>query len=315
MSSYLGIQLGVQWLDERGKSLIVLDPELDLTTRWGRAIAGVLIIFAELEREMIKDRVKSGYDSRRAEGRYSGLQFPFGYEPVPLTFHPDGRAASWGYKPGRYAEVVRKMVDMLVNVQSLGAIVRWLNHEGIPTPRDAVREFYNSPLTGAEWRTQSVVKILQSDAILGAVTSNGESVRGHDALIVMRAELTEIRVVRATDHSEAIAAQASAIGHLSTEIALARVRGDDTSALEATLAERNADLEHLAAKPATSARSEEVKTGETWRQRWERLGEEQERNAFLRSRGVRVVAGENAVIQRGWHPRSQEYAARVNIGE
>src|SRR5260221_14231381 len=37
-----------------------------------------------------------------------------------------------------------------------------LNAEGIPTPRDAVREFYNRPTAGAEWRSQSVTKILMS---------------------------------------------------------------------------------------------------------------------------------------------------------
>jgi hypothetical protein len=51
-----------------------------------------------------------------------------------------------------------------------------------------VREYYGNPVTGAEWRNQSVVKIVKSDAILGAVITNGQTARDREAFIIQRAE-------------------------------------------------------------------------------------------------------------------------------
>jgi DNA invertase Pin-like site-specific DNA recombinase len=47
-------------------------------------MARQLVIFAEYEREMIRARIKSAYDAVRANGKYPGLNFPFGYIPVKL---------------------------------------------------------------------------------------------------------------------------------------------------------------------------------------------------------------------------------------
>jgi site-specific DNA recombinase len=179
-----------EWLKERGKSLIVLDPDIDMTTHWGRAVAHILMTFSELEREMIRDRVKGGYEDRQRLGRYSGRQFPFGYEPVALTFHPDGSAASWGYQESaKYAPVVRLIVDMVLARKSLGSIARYLNAEQILTPRDMVREFYGNPSTGGKWEVTIIRRMIFSDNLLGLVTNeDGEVLYGEDQKPVKRAE-------------------------------------------------------------------------------------------------------------------------------
>ena len=57
----------VVWrLDRWGRSL------LDMTTPGGRALAGMLAVFAEFERDILRDRVKAGIAQARKEGRPHG---------------------------------------------------------------------------------------------------------------------------------------------------------------------------------------------------------------------------------------------------
>jgi DNA invertase Pin-like site-specific DNA recombinase len=49
-----------------------LTEALDMTTPGGRALAGMLAVFAEFERDILRDRVKAGIAQARKEGRPHG---------------------------------------------------------------------------------------------------------------------------------------------------------------------------------------------------------------------------------------------------
>ena len=84
------IDLVLVWrLDRWGRSLVdlvnalqelnALDVEfvslceaLDLTTPSGRALAGMLAVFAEFERDILRDREKAGIDQARKDGKPHG---------------------------------------------------------------------------------------------------------------------------------------------------------------------------------------------------------------------------------------------------
>ncbi len=84
------IDLVVVWrLDRWGRSLVdlvntlqelsslrvgfvSLSEALDLTTPSGRALAGMLAVFAEFERDILRDRVKEGIAQARKEGKPHG---------------------------------------------------------------------------------------------------------------------------------------------------------------------------------------------------------------------------------------------------
>jgi putative DNA-invertase from lambdoid prophage Rac len=55
-------------LTELGVGFVSLTEALDLTTPTGRAMAGMLAIFAEFEREILRERVKAGIAQARKEG-------------------------------------------------------------------------------------------------------------------------------------------------------------------------------------------------------------------------------------------------------
>lgn len=170
-------------LEVQGKSLICLEPSLDMTTPAGRAFAQVIAVFAEFELETIRARVKDAYDAARQRGTYPGMQIPFGYMPVKR----DGMG--WGYIPDPdYAPVVAEMAAQLLEGHSLNRIARWLNDAGVLTSRNIVRvRNGNAPLP-SPWKGTTVRKILASENLLGATVRNGKAVRDADGGIVVRSE-------------------------------------------------------------------------------------------------------------------------------
>jgi putative DNA-invertase from lambdoid prophage Rac len=59
-------------LTELGVGFVSLTEALDLMTPSGRAMAGMLAIFAEFEREILRERVRAGIAQAREEGRAHG---------------------------------------------------------------------------------------------------------------------------------------------------------------------------------------------------------------------------------------------------
>ena len=59
-------------LTELGVGSVSLTEALDLTTSTGRAMAGMLAVFAEFEREILRERVRAGIAQARREGRPHG---------------------------------------------------------------------------------------------------------------------------------------------------------------------------------------------------------------------------------------------------
>ncbi|MGH8200217.1 MAG: recombinase family protein [Steroidobacteraceae bacterium] len=63
-----------------GVGFVSLSEALDMTTPAGRALAGMLAVFAEFERDVLRDRVRAGIAQARKEGRPHG-------RPATVTHH------------------------------------------------------------------------------------------------------------------------------------------------------------------------------------------------------------------------------------
>lgn len=59
-------------LNELNVGFVSLTEALDLTTKTGRAMAGLLAVFAEFERELLRERVKAGIAKSRSKGTVWG---------------------------------------------------------------------------------------------------------------------------------------------------------------------------------------------------------------------------------------------------
>jgi DNA invertase Pin-like site-specific DNA recombinase len=72
----------LQELEHLGVGFVSLTEALDLTTPAGRAMAGLLAVFAEFEREILRERVRAGLAHARQNGKRLG-------RPVTAALHAD----------------------------------------------------------------------------------------------------------------------------------------------------------------------------------------------------------------------------------
>lgn len=98
-------------------------------------------------------------------------------------------------------------------------------------------------------------------------------------------ELTKERLVPGRDYSEEMARAADTIGYLSSQIAIGQATGKDVRADQEKLKLAQDQLTRYAAMEPVQPHTETTTTGETFRQRWERL-DDRERNEFLGSADV-----------------------------
>jgi putative DNA-invertase from lambdoid prophage Rac len=72
----------LQELNHLGVGFVSLTEALDLTTPAGRAMAGLLAVFAEFEREILRERVRAGLAHARQNGKKLG-------RPITARIHAD----------------------------------------------------------------------------------------------------------------------------------------------------------------------------------------------------------------------------------
>jgi DNA invertase Pin-like site-specific DNA recombinase len=168
-----------KWLADRGKTLIWIDPPLDFSTPFGKAMANVLITFAELELAVISDRIREAWHTLREAGKWPGGTVPFGR--IPVRAKPNGWRLALDPE---YAPVIVEMVRRYLSGDSFHMLSRWLNADGIPSSRDAQRLRSSKPTRGETWTPATVRKLLASPSLAGHVLSGGEPLRDRDGLIV-----------------------------------------------------------------------------------------------------------------------------------
>ena len=87
----------LQELQALGIGFISLGEALDFTTPTGRAMAGLLAIFAEFEREILRERVKAGIMQARQRGTRHGRP-PTVTCPVKKLMQPGGGSTSAAHR-------------------------------------------------------------------------------------------------------------------------------------------------------------------------------------------------------------------------
>ena len=126
-------------LERNGVEFYSATENFDTSTPIGRAMLNIVLVFAQLERETIAERVKDNYAHRFRLGAWGGGPAPYGYSLAKIT--DDGRKVSSLVKnenAGTVEEIFRKYADTAV---SLRALASELTARGIPGPK---REIWDS---------------------------------------------------------------------------------------------------------------------------------------------------------------------------
>ncbi|EPR11696.1 recombinase family protein [Ruminiclostridium papyrosolvens] len=106
--------------------------KFDTSTSMGRAMLSIVMVFAQLERETIQQRVKDNYYQRGKAGLYLGGVAPFGYNKIQTFL--SGKKTYMFEIDEEKSELVSQIYSMYAEkYKSLGVIARYINLKKIKT--------------------------------------------------------------------------------------------------------------------------------------------------------------------------------------
>ena len=132
-----------------------MNENFDTSTPFGRAAIGILAVFAQLEREQIKERMQMGADARAKEGKWHGGITPYGFRyDGELKVVPEEAA------------VIREVLEMYLSGLGTKVIAKILNDRG------TLRRGYR-------WNDASVRRLLTNRTAVGELRHRGQWVDGN----------------------------------------------------------------------------------------------------------------------------------------
>ena len=141
---------------------VSISENFDTSTPFGRAMVGILAVFAQLEREQIKERMSMGKEARAKEGKWHGGLNPIGYDYI------DGQLAINDYA----AMQIREIYDRFLNGEPLRAIEtdfikRKIKHNN-----------------NSYWSPKQMRRVMSNELYLGYIKNNGKLIQGtHEPII------------------------------------------------------------------------------------------------------------------------------------
>lgn len=136
-----------QELKDLGIAFVSKNEQFDTSNAVGEAMLKIILVFAELERQMTSERVTAVMLSRANNGQWNGGRVPYGY-----SYNKEEKIFSLNPEENR---IYNKICDTYEQYQSVLYVVRHLNDLGVRTRG------------GKEWTTTGVYKILTNPFYTG----------------------------------------------------------------------------------------------------------------------------------------------------
>lgn len=147
---------------KNGCDFVSISENFDTSTPLGRAMIGILAVFAQLEREQIKERMAMGREARAKQGKYAGSwRLPIGYD------YTNGELIPNDYE----ADLIRQMFADYASGKSAMRIAKDYNTKGL-------HHKYGP------WNGRLVSSVLQSKTYIGYVKFDSEWYKGNHEPII-----------------------------------------------------------------------------------------------------------------------------------
>lgn len=150
---------------------VSMNENFDTSTPFGRAMIGILAVFAQLEREQIKERMSMGKDARAKEGKWhGGVKNPVGYDYI------DGNLVINEY----YAMQVRELFELYASGLGATAISNLFHSKGYTMP------------SGLNWNPSQIRRTLRRKVYMGLIDHKGQIYQGTHEPIVSESLFNEV---------------------------------------------------------------------------------------------------------------------------
>ena len=177
--SLLDFQTLLIWRRKHDKTIISVSEGIDFSTPTGELLANNLMMFAEFERERMRERRKERALTDRKFGHisYGPAVVPFGYLPVKVDNHfelaPDPENK----------KVVAWIAELCITGKSASQIAKYLNSRNVPSAK------------GGKWTSTIILTMMRNPVIKGYVVARSSEderrtvVCGDDGMPVRRQAL------------------------------------------------------------------------------------------------------------------------------
>lgn len=142
-------------LKRLGVTFVSKNEQFDTSSAIGEAMLKIILVFAELERNMTSERVTAVMLSRANNGQWNGGRVPYGY-----SWDKESRTFS---VVEQEAKVIRRMAELYEQYQSLLYVAKYMNEAGITTK------------TGKQWTPTTVRTMLTNPWYIGNYVYNVHS--------------------------------------------------------------------------------------------------------------------------------------------
>ena len=154
---------------------VSMQESFDTSTPFGKAMIGLLAVFAQLEREQIKERTKMGRIARAK----SGLHHGGGYIPIGYNYE-NGKLVINPYE----AEQVRKIYEWYLGGESLAGITKHLQEAG----------YTNRYGSWSSW--SSVRNVLSNETYTGQLHFGEITVKDAHEAIISKEQFKTVQIIR-----------------------------------------------------------------------------------------------------------------------
>ena len=138
------------------KGLVIVfiskNEQFDTSTAMGGAMLKVILVFAELERNMTSERVTAVMIDRAKKGLWNGSGIPYGYSYDKETKYPVVNPSE--------AVVVKSIFENYAQMRSLIKVINWLNSKNYTAKR------------GGKWFATSLKQIINNPFYIGTLRYN-----------------------------------------------------------------------------------------------------------------------------------------------
>ena len=129
-------------LKDLGVTFVSKSEQFDTSTAMGEAMLKIILVFAELERNITSERVTATMISRASNGLWNGGRVPYGYD-----YNPDSMEFSFNTSESPIVTIIH---DKYEEIRSLVRLARWMNEQDYHTR------------AGNDWSPVSLLIILRS---------------------------------------------------------------------------------------------------------------------------------------------------------
>jgi Site-specific recombinases, DNA invertase Pin homologs len=185
--SLLDFMKMIDLFNEKGVSFVSVTQHFSTTDPTGRMFLGILITFAQYEREVIAERIRDKVAAAKRRGKYCGGVPILGYdadsENKKLQINPEE------------ARTVQYIFRRFIQIGSVKRLGQELNEQGYRTKAWTTKK--GKVRKGSEWNTAHIYRLLNNRLYIGEIVHKDRSYPGEHEGIVDRTTWDKVQAILA----------------------------------------------------------------------------------------------------------------------